>query len=192
MTIHRGDCGHIKTHWDNHNKCINCSRCSRESTCSTCSSWSNSVWILAESRRILAARKKAMTARKKSQDPSVSSEERTNKHGSTAPHGGTSQGKTHIGGNSLGTCTQGSTPATGHRAMVTGLPTTNPLTAGQSPNGEEDTSSRPGMPGHKPPGMPGHRAPATGQSPSTGQMARKRLPVYQSPGTDHSVTSHWN
>ena len=66
-------------------------------------------------RRILGAKKKAMTARKKSQDPSISSEERKNKHGSTAPHGGTSRGKTHIGGNSQGTCTQGSTspPATG-------------------------------------------------------------------------------
>ena len=183
MTIHRGDIGHIKAHWDNHNKCINCSRCSRESTCSTCSSWYNSVWILAESRRILAARKKAMMARKKSQDPSISSEERKNKHGSTAPHGGTSRGKTHIGGNSLGTCTQGSM-STGHRAMVTGLPTTDPPTASQSPNGEEDTSGRPGMPGyrHQPPDN--HRPP--------GKWARKRLPAYQSLGTDHPVTSHWN
>ena len=131
MTIHRGDCGHIKAHWDIHNKCINCSRCSRESTCSACSSWSSSAWILAESRRILTARKKAMT-RKKSQDPSISSAERENKHGSTAPHGGTSRGKTHIGGNSLGTCTQGTTspPATGHRATVTGIPMTDPPTAG--------------------------------------------------------------
>ena len=184
MTIHRGDCGHIKAHWDNHNKCFICSRCLIP--CSTCSSWS--VWILAESRRILAARKKAMT-RKKSQDPSISSEERKNKHGSTAPHGGTSQGKTHIDGNSLDTCTQGSTspPAIGHRATVTGLPTTDPQTAGQSPNGEEDTSGRPGMPGHRPPG-PGHWAPATGQSPSTGQMGEKdfqptnhRAPTIQPP-----------
>ena len=34
MTIHHGDCGHIKLHWDDHKKCINCSLCSRESTCS--------------------------------------------------------------------------------------------------------------------------------------------------------------
>ena len=25
MTIQRGNCGHIKSHWDNHKKCINCS-----------------------------------------------------------------------------------------------------------------------------------------------------------------------
>ena len=69
MTIHRGDCGHIKSHWDNHKKCINCSHCSRESTCSTCSSWSNSVWYLVENVRTYSARKKAMSTRKKSQNP---------------------------------------------------------------------------------------------------------------------------
>ena len=52
--------------------------------------------------------------------------------------------------------------------------------AGQLPNGEEDTSGWPGMPGHRTPGMPGHRAPATGRSPSTGQMGEKEtssLPI---------------
>ena len=139
-----------------------------------------------------------MTARKKSQDPSISSEERKNKHGSTAPHGGTSRGKTHIGGNSLGTCTQGSTspPATGHEATVTGLPTTDPPTAGQSPNGEEDTSGRPGMPCHRPPAsVTGHQPQYNHRPP--GKWARKRLPAYQSPGTDHPGTDHpgtghWN
>ena len=191
MIIHHGDCGHIKAHWDNHNKCINCSCCSRESTCSTCSSWSDSVWILAESRRILAAKKKAMTARKKSQDPSISSEERKNKHGSTAPHGGTSRGKTHIGGNSLET--QGSM-STGHRppGNGTGLPTTDPPTAGQSPNGKEDTSGQLSMPvtGHQACQVTGHQ-PLDSHCPP-GKWTRKRLPAYQSPGTDHPVTGHWN
>ena len=53
-----------------------------------------------------------------------------------------------------------------HRAMVTGLPMTDPPTAGHSPNGEEDTS--------------GHRAPATGWSPSTVQLGEKEtssLPI---------------
>ena len=31
------------------------------------------------------------------------------------------------------------------------------------------------MPGHRKPGMPGHRAPATGRSPSTGQMGEKEI-----------------
>ena len=115
MTIHRDDCGQIKSHWDNHKKCINCCHCSRESTCSTCS-WSNSVWELAEKRRTYSSRKRAMSSRKKSLDASVSSDERKRKHGNTAPHGPAALGKTHIGGNSLCTCTQGSTPATGHRA----------------------------------------------------------------------------
>ena len=129
MTIHHGDCGHIKLHWDNHKECINCSHCFRESTCSTCSSWPNSVWNLAENRRTYSSRKKAMSSRKKSQNPSVSSNERKKKHGSTAPHGITGRGKTHIGGNSLGTCTQGSTspPTTGHQSPVIPQPTHQPL-----------------------------------------------------------------
>ena len=79
MTIHRGDCGHIKLHWDNHKKCINCSHCSRESTCSMCSSWSNSIWELAERELILPER--VMSNRKKSLDVSVSSDEKKRKHG---------------------------------------------------------------------------------------------------------------
>ena len=127
MTIHRGDCGHIKSHWNNHKKCIKCSHCSRESTCSTFSSWSNSVWDLAENRR--TSRKKTISTRKKSQNPSVSSDERKNKHGSTAPLGVTGRGKTHIGGNSLGTCTQESTspPATGQRSPGIPQPTHRPI-----------------------------------------------------------------
>ena len=131
---------------------------------------------------------KAMSSRKKSQNPSVSSDERKKKHGSTVPHGVTGRGKTHIGGTSLGTCTQGSTPATGHRATVTGHPTTDPPATGKSPNGLEVTARRPGMPGHRPLGMPGHRAPATGHSPTTGQMGEEMsssLPV-----TGHRPSSH--
>ena len=162
MTIHHGDCGHIKLHWDKHKKCINCSYCSRESTCSTYSSWPNSVWNLAENRTY-SSRKKAKSSRKKSQNPSVSSDERKKKHGSTAPHGVTGRDKTHICGISLGTCTQGSTspPTTGHQS-----PTTDPQAISQLPNGQEDISGQLGMPGHRPLGMPGHLAPAPGQSPN--------------------------
>ena len=191
MTIHCGDCGHIKAHWDNHNKCINCSHCSRESTCSTCSSWSNSVWILAENRRILAAKKKAMTARKKSQDPSISSEERKNKHGSTAAHGGTSWGKTHIGGNSLGTCTQGSTSplATGQRSPGFPWPTHRPPAS--RPMEKTHPADRACLvTGHQSCPVTGHQPPDSHRPPY--KWARKRLPAYQSPGTDHPVSGHWN
>ena len=76
-----------------------------------------------------------MSTRKKSQNPSVSSDERKKKHGSTAPHGVTGWGKSHIGGNSLSTCIQGSTlpPGNNHRAS-------HDRPTGQSPNGQEDTS----------------------------------------------------
>ena len=119
MTIHRGECGHIKSHWDNHLKCISCSHCSRESTCSTCSLWSDSIWDQKkEMRRTFASRKLAMSKKKKrSQALSDSSVEEKN-HGSTTPHGPAARGKTHKGGNSKGSCPFGSIspPATGHRA----------------------------------------------------------------------------
>ena len=62
-------------------------------------------------------------------------------------------------------------PGNGHRASHN-RPT------GQSPNGEEDTSDRPGM--------PGHWAPATWQSPTTGQMGKKETYSLPSPGTDQA------
>ena len=100
MTIHRGDCSHIKSHWDNHKICIKCSHCSRKSTCSTCSSWSISIGNL--QRRTYSSRKWIMAKKKKKRDEEIN-------YGNTAPHGPAARGKTHKGGNSLGTCTQGST-----------------------------------------------------------------------------------
>ena len=192
MTIQRGDCGHLKSHWDNHKKCINCSQCFRESTCSTCSSWSNSVWDLAENRRSYLSKEKDMSTRK---NQSVSSDERKKKHGSTAPHGVTGRVKTHIGGNSLGTKGSTSPLATGNRATVTGHPTTDPLGNGQSPNGQEDTFSRPGIPGHQPPGIPGnqasgisgHQALATRYSPTIRQMGKEET---SSLPTRHRLSRH--
>ena len=187
MTIQRGDCGHLKSHLDNHKKCIYCSHCSRESTCSTCSSWSNLVWVLAENRR---SKKKDMSSRKKSQTQSVSSDKKKKKkHGSTALHGITGRGKTHIGGNALGTCTQGSTspPATGHWAMVTGYPMTDPPGNGQLPNGQEDTSSRPGIPGNQVPSMPGNQvSPGTSHQVFTNHQANGWGEIQESPGSGHT------
>ena len=151
MTIHRSDCGHIKSYWDNLKKCISCSHCSRESTCSTCSSWSNSVWDLAENRTY-SFRKKAMSSRKKSKNLSVSSDERKRKHGSTAPHGVNGLGKTHIGGSSLGTCTQGSTspPATGQWSP--GIPRLTHRPPANRPI-DKKTHARSPATGHQPPGI---------------------------------------
>ena len=72
-------------------------------------------------------------------------------YGNTTPHGPAARGKTHKGGNSMGTCTQGSisTPVTGQ--STTGQPAT-----GHSPNGQEDITVRPLV-------MTGHGSLATGQ-----------------------------
>ena len=64
MSIHRGDSGHIKSHWDNHKKCIYCSHCFRESTCSTCSSWSNSIWELSEKRKLILPEREPCPAKR--------------------------------------------------------------------------------------------------------------------------------
>ena len=68
---------------------------------------------LAKEKNVLF-QKESHVQQKKSLDVSVSSDERK-KYGNTAPYGPAARGKTHIGGNSLGTCTQGTTspPATG-------------------------------------------------------------------------------
>ena len=114
MTILCGECGHIKSRWDNHDKCIKCSSCSRESTCSTCSSWTDKTWKLAEKRRTCASRKWVM-ARKKNKKQKAMDEENTD--GITTLHGPAAQGRTHPSGNSKGTCTQRSISP-----LVTGQP----------------------------------------------------------------------
>ena len=105
MKIIRGNCGHIKARWDSHYNCLSCSLCSRSLTCSTCNQWSQSVWLLADKRRLRAMRKSVMTNRRHNKkrkrnasDPSVS----ISLDGSTAPHGFTARGRTHQGGIPMG------------------------------------------------------------------------------------------
>ena len=132
-----------------------------------------------------------MSTRKKSQNQSVSSDERKKKHGSTAPHGVTGRGKTHIGGNSLGS-TQGSTspPATGQRSPGIPQPTHRPPANRPMDKKTHLADQAYLVTGyqaclvtrHQPSGI--HRPP--------GKWARKRLLACQSPGTDHPGTGHWN
>ena len=120
MTICRGECGHIKSHWDNHVKCIKCSSCSRETTCSMCSSCSDQTWKLAKERRTYDSRKWVMAKRKKRSQKTMSdSSDKEKLKGITTPHGPTAWGRTHPGGNSKDTCTQRSVspPATGQPAI---------------------------------------------------------------------------
>ena len=127
MTILRGECGHIKSRWDNHDKCIKCSSCSRESTCSTCSSWTDKTRKLAEKRRTCASRKWVMARKKtKKQKAMSNSSEEENMDGITTPHGPAALGRTHPGGNSKGTCTQRSM-STGQWSPVNWPPVIHPL-----------------------------------------------------------------
>ena len=119
MTIIHGECGHIKARWDNHDKCLRCTSCSRESTRSKCISWTNKTWKLAEKRRTYSSRNWVMKKKhnKKQQVLSDSSDENL-VNGITTPHGPAARGRTYLGGNFKGTCTQGSAspPATCHRS----------------------------------------------------------------------------
>ena len=122
----------------------------------SCGKWKN-----------LLIQKESYVYQKEVSDPSVSSNERKKKHGLTSPHGVTGRGKTHIGGNPLGTCTQGSTSPSGNRHRASHDRPTD-----QSPNGQKDTSGRPGI--------YGHQEPAIGHSPTTGQMGEEEtssLPI---------------
>ena len=173
MTIHHGECGHIKSHWDNHLKCISCSHCSRESTCSTCSLWSDSVWDHKKRRRTYASRKLVMSKKKKRlQALSDSSVEEKN-HGSTTPHGPSARGKTHKGGNSKGLCPLGSM-STGHWATDHRASSYRPIV--------QWTRRRHGpATGHRPSSGTGHRprSPATGRMGITHEISSQSMPGHR-------------
>ena len=135
MMILLGEFGHIKSPWDNHNRCIKCSSCSRESTCCSCSSWSDKTWKLAEERRTYASRKWVMAKKKKRSQKvmSDSSDEEKLDHHPTWP------------------CCPGEDPSRWqlqkylypeeyvHRSPATG----------QSPNGQEDITDWPPVTGSR-------------------------------------------
>ena len=84
------------------------------------------------------SRKWVMSKKKKrSQALSDLSEEEKN-YVNTTPHGPAAQGKTHKGGNSMGTCTQGSISPPATSQLTTGQPATR-----HSPHGQEDITDRP-------------------------------------------------
>ena len=130
MTIVRGECGHIKSWLDNHDRCISCSSCCRESTFSTCISWTNKIWKLAEKRRIYSSRKWVMARKMNKEQVSSESSDEDVQDGTTTPQGTAARGRTHPGGNFKGTCTQGSTspPATGHWSPIKWPPVNRPFT----------------------------------------------------------------
>ena len=93
--------------------------CSRISTCYICSQWSDNVWILAEKRRTHATRRSIMTKKrdsktKKRNVPDLS--DTISIDGSTAPHGFTARGRTHLGGQPYGIVFQQGNKSTSHRS----------------------------------------------------------------------------
>ena len=129
MKIVRGNCGHIKARWDNHQNCLSCSSCSRLATCSTCSRWSEETWILADKWGTYFARRSVMRKKKQNKKKrlAVNSDQSDDNSfdGSTNPQGYIARGKTHQGGNYPDPeCIQSvSPPVTGQ--PVTGHPVTN-------------------------------------------------------------------
>ena len=83
MTIMRGECGHIKSGCDDHDKCL---KCSRESTCNTCSSWTDRTWKLAK-KRTYASRKWVMSKKKKRSQAMSDSSDDGKLDGHTTPLG---------------------------------------------------------------------------------------------------------
>ena len=133
--------------------------------------------------------------RKKSLDVSVSSDERKREHGNTAPYGPAAWGKTHIGGNFLGTCTQGSTspPANGLRSPGIRRPTIHlacPVNGHHRPVAQW-TRRHIWQTGHaRPPGMPSHRPSLTKHSLTTGKVGD--IETSSLPITGHRPSSHWS
>ena len=52
----RSSCGHLKGKYDSHLSCINCAGCFRYNSCVECQSWTDSIWALAEKRRLFKGR----------------------------------------------------------------------------------------------------------------------------------------
>ena len=57
MSQVRGSSGYLKGKYDSHSSCLNCSACSRFNRCAECRSWSDSIWDLADKRRLFRGRK---------------------------------------------------------------------------------------------------------------------------------------
>lgn len=47
----RGSCGHHKSPWDDHERCLSCTKCERDHPCSVCSGWTSDTWEQAALRR---------------------------------------------------------------------------------------------------------------------------------------------
>ena len=147
-----GDCGHIKARLDNHYCCLSSTSCSRFSTCYICSNWSDDIWILAEktSRYKKISYDKYKKNKKKNRNVSDPSDT-ISLDGSTAPHGFTARGRTHLGGSQMQT----------NSIQAISLPVTGHPGTGQPVNGQPVT-------GQLITGYPGTGQPVTGQ-PVTGQ-----------------------
>ena len=135
MTI---ECGHIKSHWDNHDRCIKCSSCSRESACSTCSSWSDKTWKLAEERRTYTSRNWSWLRRRDCRKPCLIYQTKKNWMGSP-PHMALLPGGGPI---------QVATPRVLVPRGVLAPATCQPAT-GHLPNGQEDITDWPPVIGYR-------------------------------------------
>ena len=100
----------------------------------------------------------------------------------TAPYGPAARDKTHIWWQLPGYLYPGEYKSTGQWPPVTGHLTSGQPATDQSPNGQEDISGRPGMPGHRPP--------LTGHSPTTGQVGD--IETSSLTITGHGPSSHWS
>ena len=130
-----------------------------------------------------------MMARKKSQDPSISSEERKNNMGAL-PHMAVLAGETPILVATPWVLVPKGVqvhrpPGKGHRASHDRPPANGPMEKKTHP---ADRSCP--VTGHQACPVTGHQPPDGHHPP--GKSARKRLPAYQSPGTGHPVSGHWN
>ncbi len=57
MPQSRGLCGHKRSDWDTHSKCLSCCGCSRLAPCVISALWASDTWTIAESRRAHRSRR---------------------------------------------------------------------------------------------------------------------------------------
>ena len=58
----RDSCGHHKSSWDDHKRCLSCTKCERDHPSSACSGWTSDTWEQAATRRQLKENKRRRRA----------------------------------------------------------------------------------------------------------------------------------
>ena len=91
MPQSHGSCGHKRSDWDNHKRCLSCCGCSRDQPCAVSRVWKSTTWDRAEKRKTYKSRSSSTS--KSSRESSLLPEVRSLFSESPIPPGDSSRDK---------------------------------------------------------------------------------------------------